>query len=262
MRLFQACFPQSSKFTKEYLTWLYVENPAGPAIGVNAYSGNRLAAHYAVIPAYLERGGDTVLGCWSLNTATHPDFQGRGLFLKLAEMTYDLAKRNGCSCVIGVANSNSTHGFVSKLRFHHIGKIAVSLGYGMVEQQALKDALHRSWTPASLAWRLKNPSRTYFVARKSSYASIYTCVGPGRTPVLLGSGRNNVNAIEQLPELRFTSAAQPRFVVGFGLRTNGIQLPIPTMLLPSPWNVIYRRLDPHSHTSDSLAVQGLDLDTF
>ena len=49
--LFDACFPGAGKFTPAYLTWLYAANPDGPAVGMDAWDGERLAAHYVCIPA-------------------------------------------------------------------------------------------------------------------------------------------------------------------------------------------------------------------
>lgn len=121
--LFARCFPKTSKLNADYLAWLYVQNPAGPVIAFDAYDSARLVAHYAVVPVVVEMDGQACRACWSLNTATDPAYQGRGLFVKLAEQTYEAAKAESCIGVIGVANQNSTHGFLKRLGFTLHGQL-------------------------------------------------------------------------------------------------------------------------------------------
>lgn len=99
--LFSRCFPKSARFTVEYLDWLYCKNPDGLAIGFDAWDGERLAAHYVCVPAKVSLSGCDVNAMLSLNTATHPEYQGRGLFTKLAQLTYADAASAGLDCVLG-----------------------------------------------------------------------------------------------------------------------------------------------------------------
>src|SRR4051812_41540991 len=94
--LFAHCFPKAKKLDSQYLQWQYVDNPIGRVIGFNAFDGSRLVAHYAVIPVSVDYEGQRHLACWSLNTASHPEYQGRGLFTRLAEQTYEAARQRGC----------------------------------------------------------------------------------------------------------------------------------------------------------------------
>ncbi len=51
-----------------------------------------------------------------MDTMTHPDYRNRGLFIKLANMTYDFVeKKEGAALFIGIPGSNSFYGFVKKL---------------------------------------------------------------------------------------------------------------------------------------------------
>src|SRR5687768_7937755 len=87
--LLRAVFPHASHLTQDYLDWQYNRNPAGKAVGFNAYSAGILAAHYVTIPLVARIAGETRSGVLSLNTATHPDHQGKKLFTRLAEKTYE-----------------------------------------------------------------------------------------------------------------------------------------------------------------------------
>ncbi len=260
--LFRAAFPDSPKLTREYLKWLYADNPVGAVIGVDAYANGELAAHYALVPVEVELKGKTFLACWSLNTATHPRFQGRGLFLKLAEEAYRIAAARGCMSVIGVANKNSTPGFLRRLGFQHLGQLAVSVGYAALDYRDDERVLARAWSSRSIEWRLKNPWRRYFVSKADGKCSIFTTIGPWSMPVFLC--RLNEDKISGLTmaSLPLFSRMQPRLLLGFQLVKRGLSVPLPKALWPSPWNVIYRPLIRGAPDNVKLAMVALDLDTF
>lgn len=169
-RLLNRVFPHASHLTEKYLDWQYVRNPDGRAIGFNAYQGDMLAAHYVTIPVRARLGGNRRTGGLSLNTATHPDHQGKKLFTLLAEKTYEAAALAGHDFVVGVANANSTPGFTRKLGFQLVGALDARLGIGRPSRESPREAeaFERMWDRASLAWRLANPSKGYRVRTNDS----------------------------------------------------------------------------------------------
>src|ERR1700754_5049888 len=102
--LLSAVFTDTSKFTFDFLRWQYADNPVGKVVGYDAYLGDELAAHYVTIPVLYTLDGQEKKGLLSLNTATDPKPQGKGLFTQLASKTYELAAEMGYEFVIGVAN--------------------------------------------------------------------------------------------------------------------------------------------------------------
>ncbi len=258
--LFAICFPHSQKLSISYLAWLYRDNPAGPVVGYDAFVDGRLVAHYAAVPVLLSDGTKLRRACWSLNTATHPDFQGRGLFTVLASRTYEAASQEGYVAVLGVANQNSTHGFIKKLGFRLYGPLTVLAGYRM-RAEPRPGALRRAWSPELLAWRLRNPSQQYYTDR--SRRAVYAVAGKSRTPVLLarldGAKAEAAGRLESLP---WMSRVQPTVTVTYGAQCAGLSLPVPRRLLPSPWNLIYRSLAADQPEQPPLAVLGIDLDSF
>ncbi len=110
----------------DYLRWQYLDNPAGKAIVVVARSQkDELAGQYVVIPTEFRIHGELQKGSVSLNTLTHPDYRGQGLFTKMANETYAVCEREGLHLTLGFPNKNSYPGFVRKLQFRHIGNAAV-----------------------------------------------------------------------------------------------------------------------------------------
>jgi hypothetical protein len=89
-------------------------------IGYLAYAeDNSPAAFYGVIPMLALIDNTPVLIAQSADTLTHPDHQRKGLFVRLAQMTYELAKAEGINFIFGFPNENSYPGFVNKLKWSH-----------------------------------------------------------------------------------------------------------------------------------------------
>lgn len=79
------------------------------------------AAYYGVFPMILSSGEKDILVAQSGDTMTAPDHRGKGLFVKLAQMTYQLAWEEQVKLVFGFPNENSFPGFKKKLNWEFHG---------------------------------------------------------------------------------------------------------------------------------------------
>jgi GNAT superfamily N-acetyltransferase len=264
--LLRSVWPHEPKFQPAYLKWLYVDNPAGRAIGFNAYRGDELVAHYVTVPWDGALAGRPLRGVLSLNTATHPAHQGKGLFTKLAEATYAAAAAEGVAFVIGVANANSTPGFTRKLGFHLLAPLDVRVGVGRCPRdERHSSTFARSWSPALLAWRIAAPGARYTSAvwgggRSVEAATTY----PGMRAVL---------AAFQDPRLAEVCATLPeapaRARVWMGMNASayswpGLYVRVPDRARPSPLNLIFRRLDAQGVVPEreALKFEAVDFDAY
>ena len=146
LKLFKMSFPNAN-YSPQYIEWLYRENPAGEVIGFDMYDENQLVGHYACVPTNV----DGRPGYLSLNTATHPNYQGRGIFKLLATETYQIVNSQK-SFVIGVANSKSASAFIRHLQFELLGHLNLRLG--QISAPVLGSKL---WSSEELEWRVRNP---------------------------------------------------------------------------------------------------------
>jgi hypothetical protein len=73
------------------------------------------AAYYGVFPIIMRVAGKDYLAAQSGDTMTDPCHQKKGLFTRLAKMSYDLAKEKNVQFVYGFPNKNSFHGLANKL---------------------------------------------------------------------------------------------------------------------------------------------------
>jgi GNAT superfamily N-acetyltransferase len=269
--LFKACFPMTDKFTPAYLEWLYLANPDGRALGFDAWDGERLAAHYVCVPARAWVEGREAPVLLSLNTATHPDYQGKGLFTKLAAMTYEAGAAAGFDGVYGVANANSTPGFIRKLGFQLVRPLEARIGLGGLRHAEKPPAaalsFERAWSGDALRWRCANPHNPVF-ARAGAH---------GKLGFYAAASGHKLPAYAELDDARLFKAVAPladapplsplRLLIGLAPNASARYwnyASIPMRLRPSPLNLIYRSFSPRVQVLDAsrIAFSFLDFDAY
>lgn len=242
--LFFTCFSKVLKFEANVLKWLYVNNPAGFAVGFDAYEDDELAAHYVCIPVPIRLNGKIEKALLSLNTATHPRYQGKGLFTKLAEMTYQTATDQGFDCVYGVANANSTPGFTRKLGFQLVQSLNAKVGIGSLginfQKALINTQFERVWTPELLKWRCGNPgnqvSSLIMADRLGFHANAFGRILPAYAELpKIGNYDGESNRL--VSPFRLFLGLVPEQACNFVGYAN-----ISQRLRPSPLNLIFRPL--------------------
>jgi predicted N-acetyltransferase YhbS len=249
--LLQQVFPDSTKYTTEYLHWQYIDNPIGNAVGFDAFYNGEIVAHYATIPVMYLLNGKRVKALLSLNTATSNNHQGKGLFSILANKTYDHAKTLGFEFVIGVANQNSTHGFVNKFGFQLIKQLDVKIGIGAIKtfHNVSELKLSSITDVAFINWRLANPSNQYSKSRNAIFAKT-------EKPFLKAQIFPHLPSITNaIPVKRF------HLSIFIGLlnnkKINGLFFELPKKLRRSPLNLIFK---PLQDTSIQLKAEDIEFD--
>lgn len=261
--LFAACFPGTDKFTPAYLDWLYVANPDGAAVGYDAWDGERLAAHYVCVPARAWIEGKEVRVLLSLNTATHPDYQGKGLFTKLAAMTYEAGAEAGFDGCYGVANANSTPGFVRKLGFQLVRPLEARVGLGSLRhaQKPAPSALsfERSWSPEALAWRCANPHNRVHRRGKGCRLQFHAAAEKG----VPAYAELDAASVAVQPDGQAPAAFPVRLFIGLAPDATSNYwnyASIPQRLRPSPLNLIWRAFNDRVPQLDPARIQFTFLD--
>ncbi|WP_417452910.1 GNAT family N-acetyltransferase [Kiloniella sp.] len=272
-KLFGMCFNNAPHLTNsekaaKYLLWLYHNNPEGKAVGFDAWDKDILAAHYSTIPVRWSFAGTIRKGLLSLNTATHPDYRGKGLFTKLADKTYQTAAELGYEFVIGVANSNSTPGFLKKLDFTLVSSLEARVGVGTFPQKT-RHTLNSSgslikhyWTQKSFSWRLSNPNNPARITKKTNpFSQVEAC-----------TDKSVIKAFTEIYLDENTEATTSSHSMGLRLMLGvipeeaswGNYFPIPDRLKPSPLNLIFRNLQGHNLEIDKrhLYFNFLDFDAY
>lgn len=123
IRLTEAVYPHHEITNPLYLRWEYEQNPDGKAVIHVAEDHSLLVSQYLVLPRTFCINGKKSRGSLSVNTLTHPDFRGLGLFQKLAEQTYEECLQRGIGFTAGFPNPVSHPVFISKLQFKNPGRL-------------------------------------------------------------------------------------------------------------------------------------------
>ena len=258
VELMNASFP-TCDFKANYYGWQYMDNPNGRVVSYNAYAKDgQLVAHYAAIPIRMILDGKEETGLLSLNTATHPAHQGKKLFTLLADLTYKKAAELGYKFVIGVANANSTHGFLKYLGFYLVAPLEFKIGVGDIFKHA--EGINKNrvlYDMEILNWRLNNPEFKYSYGGSSIYGSrkeplFHTSVG-----YLPPAIKMKIRGIKKAFDIF-------NIYVGLGLEPKGgIYFNLPKFIKRSPFNLIFKDLTEGELgriTSENIFFQLLDYD--
>lgn len=258
-----AVYAGKHTFTAEGFNFWYINNPEGKVISFNAFYGNIIAAHYALIPYSMKIDGNVEKGLLSMATVTHPEHRGKKLFKTLAQLTYDYAREQGYKFVIGVANANSYPGFVKYFNFTDVGRLEVRIGLcGKISGKGEK-LFQRNWTTESLAWRLSREN--YYRCSNTVYGTI-GAMGLKRFPLvktLLGTFEKG--SLDSL-SLRNGKGLLRPLSLYVGLGSNAKQkgyIKIPDFIKHSPFHLIFLDLTGGTlpiMTKDNVFFQLADFD--
>jgi len=288
-------FPGSDISRPVYLEWLYEQSPFGPVIETNLDDERGRAGHYALVPITLTRDGVDHSGALSLNTAVHDRARGGGVFVRLGSETIAEAGRRGIETVVGVANANSTPGFLRRLDFELLTPLpasvmlptpgprgAIESGWAdapafergglaagaepLLAAPALGEG--RRWTPETLRWRLSRPGARYALHRAENLLAV-SCQDSRRgirVAVLLkvfaasglsaGARRALVRAA-----CRF-HRAPVALHVGLNDLVDFRGVALPERLRESPLNLIYRSLQAQKRPASIVRFEFLDFDAY
>ncbi len=102
--------------------WKHVENAFGPSPAWVACDGARLAGYRALM-RWEFSGGDRVLHTVrAVDTATDPDYQGRGIFTRLTLHAIDELAQEGVDFVFNTPNDQSRPGYL-KMGWEVVGRL-------------------------------------------------------------------------------------------------------------------------------------------
>lgn len=241
----------------------YLDNPNGHVISFNALYDDIIAAHYALIPVKMDIEGRIVNGLLSMATVTHPEHRGKGLFKKLAHMSFAYAAQNGYEFVIGVANANSYPGFIKYFDFQDVGMLDVLVGCSNNIAPSSDKSFKMYWDRASVQWRLK---REIYSKTKNAVFGTYPVWKFKKTPFLnTFMGRLDESLLAQIEMPKANKVLRP-FNLYVGMGSNARKLgycAVPSFIKRSPFHLIFLDLTNGTlpkMTKDNVFFQLMDYD--
>lgn len=132
LRLFKECFERNGfPMQLEFLRWHYLSSPLNrlsvsfAKAEVSEAAEPTIAAIYATLPNKFYIDGEISVGAQSLDTLTDRDFRGLGLFINLANYTYERAISQGDKLVYGFPNANAAPGRFNRLGWRNLDPVPV-----------------------------------------------------------------------------------------------------------------------------------------
>jgi GNAT superfamily N-acetyltransferase len=115
----------SGERSAEFFRWKHVRNPFGRSYMIVADAGERIIGLRAFMRWEFHAAGRTVRAVRAVDTATDPDYQGRGVFSRLTKTAVE-ALRGDVDLVFNTPNEFSGPGYL-KLGWRLVGRIPVSI---------------------------------------------------------------------------------------------------------------------------------------
>ena len=107
--------------TLDYWRWKHEANPFGRSAVLVAQAEGRLVALRAFMRWMWRSGGEAVPAVRAVDTATHPDYRGQGLFKRLTLRLRDEMNDEGVAFVFNTPNAQSRPGYL-KMGWSLVGK--------------------------------------------------------------------------------------------------------------------------------------------
>lgn len=106
--------------------WKHEQNAFGPSPAWVAVDGDRLVGYRALMRWRFDCGGRTVEAVRAVDTATHPRYQGRGIFTRLTLHGLDELRAARVGFVFNTPNGQSRPGYL-KMGWRVVGRLPISV---------------------------------------------------------------------------------------------------------------------------------------
>lgn len=114
-------------------TWKHVNNPFGRSPVLVCVADGRIVGVRAFMRWQWRHQGRIVKTVRAVDTATHPEYQGKGIFKKLTLQLVDQCKADGDHFVFNTPNGQSRPGYL-KMGWQVTGRLPVILGFHPVSK--------------------------------------------------------------------------------------------------------------------------------
>jgi GNAT superfamily N-acetyltransferase len=192
MSLGEGLMPKSEAFWR----WKHVDNPFGPSPVLLAEVGGELVGVRAFMRWEWMYKRRVYRAVRAVDTATHPDHQGKGIFTKLTLALVDQCRREGTDFIFNTPNEKSRPGYL-KMGWKQVGRLPITIGLNFFlgltpskpdeqsnlsehlaapglqrlldEHMAREEQMTTRYTLEYLRWRYENnPNIAYFTIADSS----------------------------------------------------------------------------------------------
>lgn len=118
----------SSKKTEAVWRYKHMENPFGKSLVLVAVENDNIIGIRALMRWQWQLGDQVFSAFRAVDTATHPDHQGKGVFKKLTLSAIEIAKEQGDDFIFNTPNTQSLPGYL-KMGWEEVAKLKIRLNF-------------------------------------------------------------------------------------------------------------------------------------
>ena len=161
-------------FDRALFRWKHAANPFGRSLIMVAELDGRLVAVRPFMRWRFRRGDDILIAARAVDTATHPDARGKGLFRTLTEAGIELLREEGVDFIFNTPNDQSRPGYL-KMGWLEAGQIPVGFRprslFTLANLRGARVPATRPlsrWTSGLASRRVWRPQRRPITARSTA----------------------------------------------------------------------------------------------
>jgi N-acetylglutamate synthase-like GNAT family acetyltransferase len=163
--------------SEEYWRWKHIDNPFGASPVLLAWDGSKLVGVRAFMRWRWKLGTSTREAVRAVDTATHPDYQGKGIFSKLTKASLETCKERGWHFVFNTPNDKSKPGYL-KMGWIEAGKLPLNIGikrpFDIFLNTVLKRSVHIENNENNLGTFFNKPGLEKVINARESNKTIFT----------------------------------------------------------------------------------------
>ncbi|GAA0880871.1 hypothetical protein GCM10009119_38410 [Algoriphagus jejuensis] len=126
----ESLIPKSEKLWQ----WKHVDNPFGKSPVLLAEDNGQVVGIRAFLQWEFSNKGKTIKACRAVDTATHPTYQGRGIFNQLTGRLLEEVTADGIDLIYNTPNSKSAPGYL-KMGWESWGKLPLKLNFHLANSR-------------------------------------------------------------------------------------------------------------------------------
>lgn len=130
--------------TKALWIWKHHQNPFGASPVLVAESEGKIVGVRAFLKWEYTHESKILLAQRAVDTAVHPDFQGKGIFSQLTRKLLEKSKLEGCDLIFNTPNSKSTPGYL-KLGWEKWDRLPIKIKPLLFNGNSSSSASSTSW---------------------------------------------------------------------------------------------------------------------
>jgi GNAT superfamily N-acetyltransferase len=140
LSLGESLMPKSEAFWR----WKHIDNPFGPSPVLLAFDKEELIGVRAFMRWEWQRGDQVFSSLRAVDTATHPQHQGRGIFKKLTSQLLTECKAAGDHFIFNTPNKKSMPGYL-KMGWISRGRMPIKLKWQILPVKKKNPELNADW---------------------------------------------------------------------------------------------------------------------